>query len=216
MLIYGYSEQLQSFIDNLQIKIKYKNITIDIMYYLPYLKKGYIHKGAEINTLFKLSSYFNNNLEFNIGKTKFVGRVNCDDISSLIKISRESDILNSLLGIFEFKVRIVNMCEIIKICIYNSVHNDLLNIITTNNNMKSIYNIIKGNIGIATVILSKNKGCPFIGYSISRLKDNETNNYIKSICIKRIWYIKQILLYNTNDDIISVILDYINEFLKEE
>ena len=33
---------------------------------------------------------------------------------------------------------------------------------------------------------------------------------------KRIWYIKQVLITNIDNDIISIIIDYLNEFIKEE
>jgi len=79
--------------------------------------------------------------------------------------------------------------------------------------MKLIYNISKGNFNIVKSILDKNNTCPFIGYSIARLKNDEINDYIKSICIKRTWFIKQALI-DTNTDIISIILDYLKEFIK--
>lgn len=68
------------------------------------------------------------------------------------------------------------MCQILKICFRDKfICDDLLNVITTNNNMKIIYNIAKGNINIVKSMLNKSGSCPFICYSVARLKNDNIN-----------------------------------------
>jgi hypothetical protein len=225
MALYYYDEPLQNIISNFKLDIEYKNIKINLMDHLPYLKKGYLHSlRNEINILFKLYSilgddvlekYSNGYSDFIIKNCLYISNIDDSEINKLIKMSRESDILRGLKNIIlHDTTNIPNMYEILEICINNeSINDNLLNMITTNINMKLIYNIIKGNVNIIKSILDKNNACPFIGYSIAKLKNDDINDYIKSICIKRTWFIKQTLI-ETNTDIISIILDYLIEFIK--
>lgn len=199
----------------LRLDIIYKNIKINITDYLPCLKEGYFLFGNEIHILFKRSAVFeeNNSLlkEYSIDNNNYSNFINTNIkricyvdealISTKIKIGKESGILNSLNRITIDAGTIPNMYEILEICINNeSINNNLLDIITKNNDMKVIYNIIKGNFNIVKSILDKNNACPFIGYSIARLKnDDKINTYIESICIKRVWFIKQTLLITDSD-----------------
>lgn len=218
MSIYYYEEPLQNIISKLKLDIIYKNIKINLMDHLQYLKLGYLFSGDEINMLFKIYSILNaddNLLERYSINISCISRVHDKDINKIIKISREADILKSLKHIITGnpKIHIFNTYEILNICINDKISDNLLNMITKNDHMKLIYNINKGNLNIIKSILDKNKACPFIGYSIARLKNNEINDYIKSICIKRILLIKYSLI-NTNTDIIGIILDYLNELMK--
>ena len=187
MSIYSYSEELQNIIDNLKLEIKYKNIKIDIMNYLPYIRKGYISSGsAVIHTLFKISQIFGNNIDTNLDFIKhmiFIGYVDENEISKIHKISQESMILCYI----EVISNVSNIYEILRICTvgYRHKYRELVDMITTNNNMKLIYNILRENIGITKMILNRSDVCPFIGYSVARLKDNEINTYVKSICTKK-------------------------------
>jgi len=76
-----------------------------------------------------------------------------------------------------------------------------------------MYNISKGNFNIIRSMLNKNKICPYISYSISKLqpntyKFNTINEYIEYICNEKTWYIKQILL-TIHYDIISIVLNHL-------
>jgi hypothetical protein len=229
MSLYYFDEPLQKIIFEMKLDIEYKNIKINLMDHLPYLKKGYLLSlRYEINILFNLYSILRNDnfLEkysidhdysnFIIKNCQYISNIDDSELNKIIKIGQESDILNILKVIIDkSNSTIPNIYELLDICINdkNIFSDNLLNMITTNIHMKLIYNIIKGNVNIIKSILDKNKTCPFIGYSIAKLKNDDINDYIKSICIKRMWFIKQALI-DTNTDIISIILDYLIEFIK--
>jgi len=223
MSVYIYTDELKSFINNLRLVIKYKNIRIDIMNYLPYLKKGYLRLGTEISILFDLHSKIDNtNAKCNLD-IKHINNIDKD--KDLYSVNNERDILVSLRQFIiypndwkfdKFKSNIPDIYEILKICIGDiklpGIYN-LLNIITLNHSMKLLYNIICNEFDYVKSNLIYNIACPFIGYSVSRLKNNEINCYVKSVCIERMWYIKQVLT-NTDSDITKVILDYFNYLMK--
>ena len=220
MSIYSYSKELRDIINELRLEIKYKNIRINIMNHLPYLKKGHLCLGNEIHVLFDLYFYLNggttgeNFINRNIAYVKHI-----DTDKDKYNIGKERAILDCLTVIiinynqtpFEpFKSKIPNIYEILKVCMGDikipKIYN-LLNIITLNYDMKLIYNIISDNFNYVKSNVDYNIACPFIGYSVARLEDNKINYYVKSVCIKRLWYIKQVLL-DTDSDITKVILDY--------
>lgn len=228
MALYHFEQPLQNIISNLKLDIKYKNIKINLMDHLPYLKKGYLLSlKYQINILFNLYSILRDNIlekhsidndysDFIIKNCQHISNIDDSEMNKMIKIGRETDILNILKWIIiHDAVNIPNIYEILDTCINDKDNfgDNLLNMIITNIHMKLIYNIIKGNVNIIKTILDKNKACLFIGYSIAKLKNDDINDYIKSICIKRTWFIKQTLI-ETNTDIISIILDYLIEFIR--
>jgi len=232
--MYYYNVKLENLIDNLKLEIKYKNISINIVDYLPYLKKGYMTNGDEFLILFDLLTFSvgnggNENIDvlkqyyFNFCLFKLSKEHDIDktEIKKMVKINDERNILKCLelilfdksFNLNQERKSIPNIYDILKICMYTLNSSDpLINIITKNDNMRLIYNIIRGNHNIVQSILSKGKVCPFIAYSIAKTKNNSINDYVKLICSERIWFIKQSLINKLDSDIIGIILDYIKEF----
>ena len=239
MSFYYYNEPLKSIISELKLYLEYKNVKINLMDHLPYLKEGYLLDGNEINMLFQIYNVLKDDLlkEYSlvcnnntlIIKSKDISYSNLIiksnqclsilEMNKMIKLCSEADILTGLTELIinkdiQLRSHIPNIYEILEVCMNaNVINGSLLNMITSNDNMKLIYNIIRGNTNIVKSILSKNNTCPFIAYSVSKLNNNSINDYNKSICIKRTWFIKQALI-NTDPDIIEIILDYLIYFIK--
>ena len=58
--LYVYSELLKNLLSELKLEISYKNIKIDLMNNLRYIKLGFLIEPKNLNLLFKIYSYLNN------------------------------------------------------------------------------------------------------------------------------------------------------------
>jgi len=122
-----YYEQLKNIISEMRLNLKYKNVKINLIDHLPYLKEGYLNAFYEIKMLFRISYIILNNIviEYPINNSDFTKnsqRIIDIDSTLLNKIGRETNALFRLETILLDMnlISIPNIYEILEICIKNT------------------------------------------------------------------------------------------------
>src|SRR5436190_9970589 len=117
-----------SIICDMRLDIIYKNIKINLMDHLPFIKEGNVHSFYEITMLFRISSILNNiTIKCPINNKVFIK--NCERVidtdstlqNKIIRIGNETNALFRLetLLVDENLTHIPNIYEILEICIKN-------------------------------------------------------------------------------------------------